>query len=380
MSQQQIPVCVPLLPTADRILPYLQQIDAKRWYSNFGPLHELFIARLAELFRVQTSHVLCAATGTQLLELCLKAFVAEPGSLCVMPAWTFVATPLAAVAAKLEPFFVDVDLATQMIDPVWLLEELPRLSQQGKIGAVVVTAPFGCPINRLAWDDFTAKTGIPVLIDAAAAFDTILQEPQMQVGRTPMMVSLHATKVFGIGEGAVLLSTDEALMSQVVSMTQFGFPPGVRSAYCAGTNAKISEYTAAVGLAALDAWPVARSHWEKVSKQYQRRLGEAEVTHMFSFDWVTSVCNIIVPYQADGIAAKLDDVGVMTRKWWGDGCHHQPIFQQSLRSSSLKNTEYLQKSVLGLPFYVDMANTDIELVIERALSAIDVAPQLNAIG
>ena len=171
----------------------------------FGPLITEFTSRIAALFSITSSEVISAANGTLLLELCLKALGIPAGSLCILPSWTFVATPLAVVNAKLEPLFVDVELATQTINPEKLERDLLRLSQLGKIGAVIVVAPYGMPVNVQAWDDFTARTKIPVLIDAAAAFDTILALPHMQAGQTPLMVSLHATKVLGIGEGAVLL-------------------------------------------------------------------------------------------------------------------------------------------------------------------------------
>ena len=56
--------------------------------------------------------------------------------------------------------------------------------------------PFGQPIDVAAWDRFAAATGLPVVIDAAAGFDTLVP------GRIPTVVSLHATKVLGAGEGA----------------------------------------------------------------------------------------------------------------------------------------------------------------------------------
>lgn len=362
MLNNSIPVCLPKLPVAEKVLPYLQQIDNNRWYSNFGPLHHEFVVRLAKLFNIKSTQLMCAANGTLILELCLKALGVQPGSLCIMPSWTFVATPLAAVAAGLPPFFVDVELESQSINPEKLIENLPLISSFGKIGAVVITAPFGRPVNIASWDKFTEKTGIPVVIDAAAAFDTILQQPEMHVSTTPMMVSLHATKIFGVGEGGILLSTNEDLIDRVESISQFGFTKDNHQSNHIGTNAKMNEYTCAIGLAALDEWLETRNNWKRLSNHYQQFFKETGIQHMLSPDWLTSVCNIIVPNQANALASQLKDLNISTRKWWGEGCHQQPIFKNSHQLCKLKNTDYLQNSVLGIPFYPHIENESISKI------------------
>lgn len=369
MVQPRIPVCLPKLPSAEHILPYLKRIDQNRWYSNYGPLVTEFLERTANLFSIQHTEIASASNGTLLLELCLKALSVKAGDLCVMPSWTFIATPLAAVSAGMQPLFIDVDIETHSFDPIKLEQNIPKLSVKGNIGAVIVVAPFGMPVDVLAWDRFTEKTGIPVIIDAAAAFDTILQVPQMRISYTPMMISLHATKVFGIGEGGILLSKNELLIDHIVRLTQFGFPPGIRNAESLGTNAKISEYSGAVGLASLDNWQSTRTGWEVITHEYTKLLEIVGIKHMLSSEWVTSTCNVLLPLQADVVADKLAAAGIMTRKWWGNGCHQQSALKK-YPCDYLVNTEYLGKSVLGLPFNIDMKNTDINKIVTTIANSI----------
>ncbi len=371
MLPTQIPVCLPKLPTCEHIVPYLKKIDANRWYSNFGPLHSEFIARLAQLFAVTPRQTVLATSGTLLLELCIKAMGIPAETLCIMPAWTFVATPLAAVAAGLNPYFIDVDVESQTIDPVQLELSLASISRFRKIGMVIVTSPFGKPVDVSAWDAFTERTGVPVLIDAAASFDSAMLSAQMKIAKTPMMISLHATKVFGIGEGSVLFSTDEELVYKIEQLSRFGFPNGERCAHYLGTNAKMSEYQAAVGLAAIDIWANTRDAWKQVTNYYITALEEAGIGHMLSTDWVTSTCNIIIPDLADAILNELGVSNIPTRKWWGNGCQHQPAFNDTPRERELENTEYLQQSVLGLPFYLDMTSEQIDKVMLSLTSAIE---------
>lgn len=373
LATKNIPLCLPKLPSVDKILPYLEQIDQNRWYSNYGPLIREFQNRASKLFKVKPTQICCASSGTLLLELCLKAMGIDQGCLCIMPAWTFVATPLAAISAQLEPLFVDVDIETQAIDPVKLEENISSISKIKKIGAVIVVSPFGMPLNVKEWDNFTDRTGIPVIIDAAASFDTVLQLPQMQVSSTPIMISLHATKVLGIGEGSIILSTNEKIINQIECLTQFGFPQGIRNAVSFGTNAKMSEYAAAIGLAALDSWSETRSAWHHVSNHYQNLLNRFGIQHMLSASWVPSTCNIILPNQANTMLDALNATGINTRKWWGNGCHQHSIFKQS-RTLDLSNTEFLCKSVLGLPFFTDMSVEAINHIVNNLNKVANLLP------
>lgn len=345
-----IPVHRPRLPSSKLILPYLDEIDAARWYSNSGPLLMRFEKRLANHFGTEPSMLTTAANGTLMMVSILRSFNIPDQSLCIMPSWTFVATPAAACYSGLIPYFVDVDRDTQTLQPAALKAQLSDTSKP--IGAVIVVAPFGAPVDRKSWDEFTAETGIPVIIDAAAAFDTVRELPEISIGNTPVMISLHATKIFGIGEGGLVLSTDADLVKKIKLNTSFGFN-GNREALLVGYNAKLSEYSAAVGLASLDDWENTRNSWAIVRDNYIENLDKINVEHHLSREWVSSTYNIILPEKAEIIAAELQASGIDTRKWWGNGCHQHAAYEKFPTAKDLSNTDWLAQSVLGLPGAVD---------------------------
>ena len=165
----------------------------------------------------------------------------------------------------------------------------------------------------------------------------------------------------------MLFSTNENLNAKIQSLTQFGFPKGLRSTHYLGTNAKLCEYIAAVGLAALDCWPETRAQWLKLINHYQIAFQKSGIQHMLSLEWVTSTCNMVIPRQADSILAMLSKAGIHTRKWWENGCHHMPAFEGCQRTE-LENTELLSQSVLGLPLYLDMSTDEIDRVVEGLLT------------
>jgi dTDP-4-amino-4,6-dideoxygalactose transaminase len=258
-----IPVARPRLPSAARILPYLREIDDAGFYSNHGPLTRRFQAGLAAHWDVQPAEVALLSSATSALTLALLGSGAAPGGRCLMPSWTFAASAGAVRAAGLVPHFVDVRADTWAPDP----DEVQALAGQTGAAAILVVSPFGAPLDLPAWDRVQAAAGLPLVIDGAAAFDTLRAGGPMVAGRCPVAVSLHATKVFGIGEGGALICRDPAWLERVRRLANFGFL-GTRAAELPGVNAKLSEYAAAVGLAGLDTWRDTRARLAAAARCY----------------------------------------------------------------------------------------------------------------
>jgi dTDP-4-amino-4,6-dideoxygalactose transaminase len=358
-----IPVMRPKLPSAERLHPYLQQIDGARVYSNFGPLASSLEERLEGHFRLPKGAVTTVANATFGLATALSAQGARRGTLCVMPAWTFVASAHAALIAGLTPYFVDVAPDTWALEPEPVLKSISEAPAE--VGAVMPVAPFGHAIDIPAWDRFRSATRLPVVIDAAAGFDTLVP------GDVPAVVSLHATKVIGTGEGGFVASRDAALVRGIRARTNFGFD-GTREAIAPSSNAKLSEYHAAVGLAALDEWHETRSEWMNVARAYRKALPESNRLNFqdgFGEHWVSSTCLLhFAGANAGRIAVALDEDGVETRRWWGKGAHAHPATAAFPRTS-LVATETLAETTIAIPFYRDLSESDATYVTERLLAA-----------
>ncbi len=349
----QIVLMRPELPDAETLLPYLRQIDSTQVYTNFGPLLHRFEQRLAKALGVQDGQIVCVVNGTSGLTLALKAIDPAPGGLCAMPSWTFEATPAAVCTAGFFPWFLDVDDKTWALNPQMVEAWLPET--QGRIAAVVPVSPFGAPVDIAAWDSFSKKTGIPVVIDAAAGFDSIT------VGRPPTVVSLHATKAFGVGEGGLVACTDQSTIARIRRLSNYGFGAG-RQIIAGGFNAKMSEYVAAVGLAALDAWPAKRRLYTELAEVYVNAFKDIPGTNFapsFSAERVQATCNIDLGAPiSEQVIEELRRRGIEARRWWGKGCHRHPAFAHYPRRP-LPITERLADSVVGVPFFPSLSETEI---------------------
>lgn len=358
------------LPTADDLLPYLRRVDEARYYSNHGELLRELQSRLAALFSVKPHQVAVVANGTVALSAALLAVGAPAGSRCLLPSWTFVASASAAWAASLRPHFVDVSDDTWALDPKRLLER----EDLDDVGAVVVVSPFGAPVQTAAWDDFTRRTGIPVVIDAAAGFDTVARVEPARPGRSPVMISLHATKAFGVGEGGLVLCTDDEVIQRFHQICNFGIwnhPEG----QILGYNGKLSEYHAAVGLAGLDDWENRRLQLCELTGKYREALAGhpalLTLSPEYGNGWVSCYCNVRLAEPAAAVIRDLNARGISTRRWWQSGVHAQHAYR-NLSRDALPVTDALGDRVFGVPFFHDITDAEFSRVVEALDDALSV--------
>ncbi|HEV2038350.1 MAG TPA: DegT/DnrJ/EryC1/StrS family aminotransferase, partial [Candidatus Eremiobacteraceae bacterium] len=212
---------------------------------------------------------------------------------------------------------------------------------------------------------FRARSGLPVVIDAAAGFDAVTP------GAIPVVVSLHATKIFGVGEGGFVMSTDLALVRDVRARSNFGFA-GTREARTPAVNAKLSEYHAAVGLAALDEWPEVRSKWIEVAQAYRRALAESNLLRFqdgFGQSWIAATCVLqLANSGANQLESALAEAGIETRRWWGGGAHRHAATAAYPRTP-LPVTEALANSTVAIPFFRDLDPGDMHQVAKCVLAS-----------
>lgn len=363
MTAKSIPVMRPRLPRAEALRPYLEEIDKCGWYSNYGPLERRLEERLAAHFGLSAPSVTCVANGTVGLTLALMSAARNRGGYCVMPSFTFVASAHAVLSAGMRPYFIDVDPGSWSISTAHVSEAVAAMD--GEVAAVMPVAPFGAPLDVAAWDAFQEESGIPVVMDAAAGFDSVVP------GTAPAVVSMHATKVLPAGEGGFVLSRDIQRVRSIAARANFGFVEARRSEM-AGLNGKLSEYSAAVALASLDEWPAMRRRYHAVTDRYVREFDTMDYVRLapgFEDGWVGSTCNIRFdrPIAAKAMAY-LSEKGIDTRQWWGSGCHRERAFDGYPRTA-LPVSETLSASVLGLPFHAGLDDADIERIADAVAGA-----------
>ncbi|MEO8487072.1 MAG: DegT/DnrJ/EryC1/StrS family aminotransferase [Betaproteobacteria bacterium] len=362
---------MPSLPTADDLLPYLRRIDANRWYSNFGPLVGEFESRIAASFAGAGScRVVSLSSCTTGIELALRALSLPAGAPVLVPALTFIATASAVRCAGLSPVVADVDPHSWLLTP-----EIARAAVR-TIGAraVVPVTTFGADQDGEGWSAFERDTGVPVVIDAAAGFGN-----QRDPGPTCAIFSLHATKPLAAGEGGFVVTRDAALAHAIRRLSNFGInldrpnDGPIGTAVATGTNAKLSEYHAAVALASLDRWPSIAAErgalFARSVRAAQAACGGRLVQQSAAADTVRSVCayQFPTPEERDRAEAICRQRGIGTRRWYLPTIDRQPAFGHVAHLPT-PCADLVGERLLGVPFYPGLAQDAID-EIAAALGA-----------
>ncbi len=357
-----IPVLIPDMPSAQDVLPWLERIDQTRWYTNGGSLVAELERELVDLvghrFSVEGLHGAAVSTGTAALELGLSAMGIGADSQVMLPALTFPATATAVRRVGAREVLVDVDPDSWSLTP----EIATAALRSARVDLVVPVAAFGRPQDVHAWDTFAERTGVPVLIDAAAAFGS------QPVGRhTAVAFSLHATKPFGVGEGGLLVSTSAELIERVRRLSNFGFHEGV--AQSAGSNSKLSEYHGAVGLAQFHRFAEVEARRRRVWAWYRSRLERSwnsVALQQQDADYVRSVVVVksLTPGGATTLEHRMAKSNVETRRWYHPPLYEQPAFSDAQRvgpdgGNHLPETAELAERLVGLPFHSFLCEFDI---------------------
>jgi dTDP-4-amino-4,6-dideoxygalactose transaminase len=341
------PVMKPLLPDYKNVEKYLRTMDLNRNYSNFGPLLTSLENRYADFFNVKSEQVVCSANATLAL---LGGCILSDSETIIVPSFTFPATIQAAIASRKKVIIQDIDLAT------WMLSE-----EKIKHEARILVLPFGSE------GEFTFGTTQASLriIDAAASIGNFENRLGNLNINELIIFSLHATKILGVGEGAISVFGDAKLASQFRSFINFGFN-GSRNSTTMGINAKMSEVSAAYGHAALDLWVTEKKEWLQVNNlQFKIEL-ELGISPYFSNN------NNISPYWIvefpsesirDSVVKHLNFSKIDSRLWWEKGCHKMTAFQ-NLSIGEFCNTDDVSSRILGLPKFRDLDNNDINLISE----------------
>lgn len=367
----RIPLLVPHMPSADDVLPYLRQIDSNRHYTNFGPLNLEFEQRLSRLFDLEEGKqfITTVSNCTLGLELALLAHRLPKGARVLVPSITFAATATSIARVGLTPVFSDVDEDCWQLTP-----DIARdAHSKGLCDAVMPVATYGLGQDATAWDLFSEQTALPVIIDAAGAIGN------QNFGKLADVVfSFHATKSLGAAEGGAVISGSPTRVENIRKLSNFGIDTSLGLVTEIGTNAKMSEYHCALGLASLDSWKDTMQQRRTLMNMYRAQLREDVPGIRFQAgtdDGVFPILPVLLPQSRTSIEVGeiLRASGIETRRWYCPGQSQHPAFAESPRvSERLPVADMLSSQILGLPFFIGMNEAQIKRVtnsLAEALSA-----------
>jgi len=351
-----------------RFLARAASILERRWLTNDGEYVRELEDRVARMIGVR--HCITTCNGTQAIGLCARAL----GLLgeVILPSFTFVATAHALEWNGLVPVFCDVDPRTHTIDPDRVGELVtPRTS------AIVAVHVWGRPCAIEALGTIAASRGLRLVFDAAHAFACRHGDRMIGSFGDAEILSFHATKIVNTFEGGAILTSDDDLAARLRLYRNCGFR-GLDRVVSAGTNARMTEIAAAMGLTCLESLPafLEANRWN--FEAY--REGLAGVPGIALSETGSSRAHVVAEVDAGGAGVTRDRLvevlwaeNVRARRYFHPGCHrHEPYRTREPNAGArLQATERLCDRVLVLPTGTAVTPDDVRTVCDIIRLTVD---------
>jgi len=249
------------LPNKKKFIKYVDEIYKNGWVTNNGPMVTLLEKRLSKYLGVK--NIVLVSNGTVALEIAYRALAIE-GDVITTP-FSFVATTSSLVTNGLNPIFTDIDSQTLNMDP----RNIENIITPNT-GAIVPVHVFAnaCEVEKI--DALAKKHNLKVVYDAAHAFGVQYKGKSILNYGDVSTLSFHATKLFHSIEGGALIINDDGLVEKARYLINFGIE-NAESIPELGTNAKMNEFEAAMGLCMLDEMKFVNKKRKEVFELYKMR-------------------------------------------------------------------------------------------------------------
>jgi dTDP-4-amino-4,6-dideoxygalactose transaminase len=376
--QEPLHVGRPNIGDRKLLISLVEQLLDRHWLTNNGPFVQKFEQRIADMLGVK--HCIAVCNATIGLELAIRA--ADLRGEVIVPSFTFVATAHALQWQEITPVFCDIDPRTHHIDPA-KVERMITPRTTGIIG--VHTWGRACDTETLA--TIAAKRKLKLLFDAAHAFGCSHHGKMIGSFGLAEVLSFHATKFLNTFEGGAIVTSDDALAARIRLMKNFGFA-GYDNVIYVGTNGKMPEVCAAMGLASLESMEDFIAVNRRNYMAYKRRLAEIPGVSLLMYDEsercnyhyiVAEVDEAIAGVTRDQLVQVLHAENVLARRYFYPGCHRMEPYRSFFPHARLllPETERVSNRVLILPNGTSVGPKEIEKICSIIALAIDNAELLS---
>jgi dTDP-4-amino-4,6-dideoxygalactose transaminase len=368
----------PNIGNRDRLIERINDMLDRRWFTNNGPLVQEFEQKIAAY--TGTKHCIATCNATIALEITIRALGLK-GEV-IVPSFTFIATAHALQFQEITPTFCDVGENSHHLDPARVKAMItPRTT--GIIGVHV----WGemCDIEGI--NAVAKQHNLRVIYDAAHAFGCSHQGKMVGGFGDAEVFSFHATKFLNSFEGGAVTTNNDELATKLRYMRNFGFA-GYDNVEYIGTNAKMTEVCAAMGLTSLEdideLIAINRRNYDCYVACLQHVPGVKLMP--YSEDELRNYQYIILEIDAEQNGINRNDLvkvlhaeNILARRYFYPGCHQMEPYRSYFPHAGLllPRTEQLTSKVMSLPNGSAVEPEDIERVCAIIDQAIQNGPAIT---
>jgi len=339
----------------------IHQVLMSGWLSE-GPMTRKFEGLVKDL--IGARHAIAVSSCTTGMEIGLRAMGIGSGDEVLIPDFTHPATANAIIAVGAEPVLVDTDLSSYNID----LEEA-RKTVTRKTRAMIPVSWGGNPLDDTELKDLKDSTNILVMEDAACSIGAQNRGVKSGAMADITVFSFHPRKVITTGEGGMITTDNDDYAQKLGSLKNFGLGKleGEIGFVGYGTNYKMSDLLAAIGVAQMGKLPQIIQKRIELAENYNKLLSNIngirppqareEAKHTYQ----TYAAYIDVKGARDKLIQDLRSVGIETQIGTY-ALHTQPYYSHIRRYGTLSRSQLLYENLLALPMCHDMTRDDQEYV------------------
>jgi len=339
-------------------------LDSGRLTNN-GPYVQAFEAAVAR--RLDVAH--CVATANATLGLMLVPWAWKLQGEVIVPSFTFPATVHALVWNRLTPVFVDIDPKTLTLDP-----KAVNAAVSKHTSAIMAVCIFGIPPDLDALEAVAKRHRLRLLCDTAQGFGSTYRGRWLGSFGDAEVLSFHAAKVLPTGEGGAIVTNDADTARRLRLACNFG-NPGSGDCELVGLNAKMSEWSALLGLSGFETLEQDLSYRRSLWQTYQQRLGSIPGITTPQVPAATTTTNgqnvaILVESRQfgltrDGLGQVLAAEGIECKRYFDPPVHRMQAYATvHVRFTPLPQTDQIASRVLCLPIHLHMTPADVEAVCD----------------
>lgn len=349
------------MPLYEEYCEEIKDLWETRWLTNMGAKHQKLQQQLCDYLSVDNVELM--VNGHMSLELIIQAMGLK-GEIITTP-FTFASTTHAIVRNGCEPVFCDINPVDFTID-VTKIESLIT----DRTCAIMPVHVYGnvCDVEEI--DRIAKKYGLKVIYDAAHTFGVRYKNKGIASFGDASCFSFHATKVYNTIEGGAVCFSDPELGRKLYRLRDFG----IRTAEIVdgvGSNAKMNEFAAAMGLCNLRHVSEEIEKRQKVVERYREQLSSIDGIQMSPIqDNVKSnyaYFPIIIEEKVFGssrneVAEALSKNGINARKYFYPITNSFDCFHGKYDVNKTPIALHLSLRVLTLPLYADLEIDDVDMI------------------
>lgn len=316
-------------------LKFIQLAFNENWIAPFGPNIDGFEADLKHWLGVKSITLL--NSGTASIHLALKVLGINVGDEVICQSATFAASAFPIMYLGAKPIFIDSELDTWNMNPVFLRKALIDCRNQGKkVKAIIVVHLYGMPAKMNELIKIAKEFGVPVIEDAADALGSKYYDKACGTYGELGIISFNGNKIITTSGGGALISDDEAIIQQArfLATQARDNAPHYQHSHI-GYNYRMSNVCAGIGRGQMLVLNERIRQRRENFAFYKQALSKLpgisfleEPAHCFSNRWLS--CILVDPAQNGGISREnirlaLDALNIESRPLWKP-MHLQPIF------------------------------------------------------